>query len=121
MTFKKQLNTCEVQKYPTMNLDFENIANGFLIQLSYKQQKISESVVEDVVENVVEDVGEKLTENQEMILQIFENNPRISAKVVSEKIGISARKVEENISKLKQVNKLKRFGPAKGGYWKVVD
>ena len=48
-------------------------------------------------------------------------NPNISARDLSDIIGISQRKIEENISKLKQKGILKRIGPAKGGYWEVIE
>jgi ATP-dependent DNA helicase RecG len=34
---------------------------------------------------------------------------------------MSSRKVEENITKLKAFKLLKRIGPAKGGYWQVME
>jgi len=36
-------------------------------------------------------------------------------------IGISERKIKENIKKLKEKGLLKRVGPAKGGYWVVLE
>ena len=47
-------------------------------------------------------------------------NPNVSARDLSDIIGISQRKIEENISKLKKKGILRRIGPAKGGYWKVI-
>jgi ATP-dependent DNA helicase RecG len=35
-------------------------------------------------------------------------------------VGISARKVEQNIAKLKVKGILRRVGPAKGGHWEVL-
>jgi ATP-dependent DNA helicase RecG len=56
-----------------------------------------------------------------MILRLIRENPRTSARELSDKVGISARKVEENISKLKKKGLLKRIVPAKGGYWEVLE
>ena len=67
-----------------------------------------------------EKVGEKVTENQRKILELTNKNPHISAREISKVIGISQRKTEENISKLKQKGILKRIGPDKGGYWKAL-
>jgi len=52
-------------------------------------------------DNVRDKVGEKLTENQIIILNQMQNDPYISAKVLAEKVGISVRKIETNIKKLK--------------------
>jgi ATP-dependent DNA helicase RecG len=48
-------------------------------------------------------------------------NPTISASQLAEKIGISKRKILENISKLKLLGLVQRIGSAKGGYWIVVE
>lgn len=70
-----------------------------------------------------EKVGEKvedLTENQKLILEYLLENPRYSAVVLGEKIGISSRKVENNMKKLKDRGLLIRHGSPKKGYWEVV-
>ena len=41
------------------------------------------------------------------------------AKELSEHVGISSRKIEQNIGKLKELGLLRRIGPAKGGHWEV--
>ena len=58
--------------------------------------------------------------SSEKILSLIRENPKISAKEISEIIGISSRDVEKNIAKLKEKGFLKRVGPAKGGYWKII-
>jgi len=50
----------------------------------------------------------------------MQNDPYISAKVLAEKVGISVRKIETNIKKLKDMGYIKRIGPAKGGHWKII-
>jgi ATP-dependent DNA helicase RecG len=59
-----------------------------------------------VTERVGEKVGKSLTKNQRLIIKSMVGNPNISAKDLSDIIGISKRKIEENISKLKKrINK----------------
>jgi ATP-dependent DNA helicase RecG len=70
---------------------------------------------------VGEKVGEALTSNQRQILTLLRDNPRMAAREVAQHIGISSRKVEQNIAKLKALTLLKRIGPAKGGYWQVTE
>lgn len=65
-------------------------------------------------------VGEKVTKNQKKIIQFIIKNKCISAKELSILVGISSRKIEENIAKLKQKGFLKRIGSAKGGHWEVL-
>jgi len=76
---------------------------------------------EKVGEEVGEKVGEALTSNQRQILTLLRENPRMAAREVVQHIGISSRKVEQNIAKLKALTLLKRIGPAKGGYWQVIE
>ena len=74
---------------------------------------------EKVGEKVGERIGEKLTLNQEAIVREIIKDPRISARALAAIVGISSRKVEENMKKLKEQGRIIRIGPAKGGHWKV--
>lgn len=74
-----------------------------------------------VGEKVGDRVGENLTENQIKIISLLKTKPRTSAKELSEHVGISSRKIEQNIGKLKELGLLRRIGPAKGGHWEVLD
>lgn len=65
-------------------------------------------------------VGEKLTANRKKIIDHMMENKTISAKELSELVGISQRKIEENISWLKEKGLIKRIGPDKGGHWEIV-
>jgi len=71
-------------------------------------------------EKVGEKVGESLTPNQKRILSLLRQNTRLSARELAEEVGISSRKIEQNISRLKESGSLRRIGPAKGGYWEVL-
>jgi len=51
----------------------------------------------------------------------YTDNPNISARELAEIVGITSRKIEENIKKLKNMGLLKRIGPAKGGYWEIIE
>ena len=63
---------------------------------------------------VGEKVGEELSQNQDKILMLIRKNSGISAKILSEKIGISSRKIESNISILKSKKILKRIRSCQG-------
>ena len=65
-------------------------------------------------------VTEFMTPNQRQILALITIDSRISARELAEKVGISSRKVEGNISKLKALGYLRRNGSAKGGQWEIV-
>ena len=44
----------------------------------------------------------------------------MAAPELAEIVGISERKIEQNIATLKKLGRLKRIGPAKGGHWEVL-
>jgi ATP-dependent DNA helicase RecG len=70
--------------------------------------------MEKVGETVGVKVGEKVTENQRKILSEIGRDAYISAKELSNRVGISTRKIEDNIRKLKTKGLLRRIGPDKG-------
>jgi ATP-dependent DNA helicase RecG len=76
---------------------------------------------EKVTDRVTEKVTEKVTENQALILKEMNKDNHVTARLLSKFVGISERKIKENIKLLKNRGKLKRIGPARGGYWEVVD
>jgi len=75
------------------------------------QVKLFKKVTAKVVEN--------LTDNQKKIVDLIEANQNISARELAIEVGISHRKIQENIAKLKEAGILKRIGSAKGGHWEV--
>ncbi len=54
------------------------------------------------------------------IIKLILQNSSITIPEMALQIGITERSVERNIQKLQTEGKLKRVGPAKGGYWLVV-
>lgn len=86
---------------------------------SLREEKISGE------KKVVRKGGQKrwseLTEKQTKVLQIIEENPRISRKALALKLGINESAVQKHIENLKKREAIRRIGPAKGGYWEVVE
>ena len=62
-----------------------------------------------------------IDETQKRILNLMQQNPSVSAQSLSEEIGISKRKIEENIRTLRERSKIVRIGNAKSGHWEVLD
>jgi len=96
---------------------FENFQHGFKVVVSTNMHKVGEKVGEKVGDKV----GETLSANQEKIIELIKTNSFISANNLSKEIGISQRKVEENMRKLKEINRIKRVGPDRGGHWEVIE
>jgi ATP-dependent DNA helicase RecG len=57
---------------------------------------------------------------QVRILKAIAVNPKISARVISQKIGMTQRAVEKNIRELKQKKVLVRHGSPRYGEWEII-
>ena len=65
---------------------------------------------------------EKTVEKTEnIIFNLIEKNPKITAMELQTETGLSRRGVEYQLDKLKKEKKIKRFGADKGGYWKILN
>lgn len=75
----------------------------------------------EAIEKVGNEVGSRvgnLTENQQIIISSMKANRKVSATALAEIVGISKRKVEENMAKLKKLGVIERVGGTRG-YWEV--
>ena len=99
--------------YGLPNPKFENSPEGFMVTLY---------AVSDKVPNKVPDkVPDDLTVNQYKIIELLRENNRLSLMNLAELIGISKRKMLDNINTLKGKGRIERVGNPKSGYWKVID
>ena len=65
----------------------------------------------------------KFGDNQkssEIILELLKENPKLSAKKLSEKIGITSRAVEKQLASLVEKGFIKHEGSPKGGHWEIL-
>ena len=58
--------------------------------------------------------------SSEIILELLKENPKLSAKKLSEKIGITSRAVEKQLASLVEKGFIKREGSPKGGHWEIL-
>ena len=75
----------------------------------------------EAIEKVGNEVGNRvgnLTDNQQQIITSMQANRKVSASGLSEIVGISKRKIEENIAKLKKLGLVERVDGTRG-YWEV--
>ncbi len=86
-----------------------------------KDGETGEKILREGVEKGVEKGVEQLTLTRQKIISHMQKNKYISAKELSILVGISHRKIQENISWLKEKGLIKRIGPDKGGYWEIVN
>ncbi|WP_169305760.1 winged helix-turn-helix domain-containing protein [Sphingobacterium alkalisoli] len=65
--------------------------------------------------------GNSFSINQQAILKAITVNPRITLPELSAIVGINESNIQKNVKKLRDVGKISRVGPARGGYWKIID
>ena len=76
-------------------------------------------------QNVGDFVGDmsetKLTERQQIILNLIRELPTISAKQMSETLSVTTRTIERDLSLMKKAGALKREGKDNNGMWHVIE
>jgi ATP-dependent DNA helicase RecG len=106
-----------LREYGFSGPEFEINDNWFTI--IFKRPKMQ--YFEDSSELIRSKFGEGSEKSSEKILILIKQDHSISAREIAEIIGISRRAVEKHIANLKEIGKLKRIGPAKGGHWELVE
>jgi predicted HTH transcriptional regulator len=110
---------------------FEEKPNGFMVTVFKKKLKetdvpendsdrVTDRVPDKVPDKGPDRVPEHLTDNQRALLNLIAQDSTVSMSQMSEHIGISKRKVLDNINKLKAMGIVIRVGKKKGGHWKII-
>lgn len=71
-------------------------------------------------ENVGIDVGIDVSINEEKVLFMMSNAPKISVKEISERIGLTLRQTERIVAGMKQKGILRRVGTNRSGHWEII-
>ena len=113
-----------IKDYPGMRFNYKEVQDGFMSELRYNtvDKTVDKIKVPDRVPDKVPDrVPDNLTKNQSKIIQLLKTNNRLSLADLGRKIGMSKRKVLDNMNVLKDKGRIERIGSPRGGYWKVID
>jgi predicted HTH transcriptional regulator len=76
-----------------------------ILQRPQKNTEVNEKTVEKTVEKT--------------IIDLIKVNPKSTTKTMMVATGLTRRGVEYQLNKLKELGKIERIGPDRGGYWKV--
>ncbi|MDR0560276.1 MAG: Fic family protein [Prevotellaceae bacterium] len=74
--------------------------------------------VGEMSEKCRRNVGE-MSERQNKILEIIATNKTVSAQQLSELLNTTARTIEREIKKMREMNIIKRIGGDRGGHWQI--
>ncbi|PIV18635.1 MAG: hypothetical protein COS41_03775 [Elusimicrobia bacterium CG03_land_8_20_14_0_80_50_18] len=75
---------------------------------------------QDIGRRTVRKTSRKHPENIQKIINEISDNPNISMHELTQRLSLTEGSVRHHLSSLKKKGILKRIGPDKGGYWKVV-
>ena len=67
-----------------------------------------------------ENGSEIATGTAERILALLAHQPRLSARLLAQKLDLSARAVEKHLAALQVAGRLRRVGSARTGHWEVL-
>ncbi|NDC36113.1 MAG: Fic family protein [Synechococcaceae bacterium WB9_2_112] len=65
--------------------------------------------------------SEMVVGTAERILALLAASPRLSARLLAERLGLSSRAVEKHLAALQASGRLRRVGAARSGHWQVTD
>lgn len=117
--FERIREICKKENAPIPEIEFNE--NYFYVTFRQSKEYLKLAGEEEKVpEEVPERVTIKVTDKQKMILEEIKKDRFVTARHLAMIMGISERKIKENIKKLKDKGLLKRIGPNKGGYWEIL-
>ena len=70
---------------------------------------------------LVDGLVDGLVETQKKIIGLISKNKQVSKQELAKNICVSTTAIDKNILQLKKKGLLKRIGPAKGGYWEIIN
>ncbi|TAJ06667.1 DeoR family transcriptional regulator [Marinilabiliaceae bacterium JC017] len=109
----------EIKQYPSMSFDYREMGNGFLVTLSYTNQKITKDVLKDVPINVLKDVPKE--RRLDLLLSLIKDNNSITLEQMAKACGVTIKTIKRDIDKLKADRRIKREGGRKDGFWKILE
>ena len=76
----------------------------------------------DTTQKTTQKTAQKLSRKQEEILLYLKNNPKASRKDLTDNIiDLTEDGVKYNLKRLKEFGLIRRIGPDKGGFWKIIE
>ena len=96
-----------------------DLRNRYLHIHPTDEWRVQPNLVGDVASTREKEVVTR-EKTREKILLLMKVSPKITTSQMAEKLGISPKGVEWQISKLKADGSIRRIGPDNGGHWEVM-
>lgn len=100
---------------------FETTMGSIMVTIERPGKAKKSQTKDNVIGNVPDNVVDKLTNNQKSIIKIMKINPYVSVRELAPQVGISHRKIQENIAKLKEYGIIQRIAPQKVATGKLLN
>jgi ATP-dependent DNA helicase RecG len=100
------------------DIGFTDDRDGCLFTAIIRRKEMDDSMK---LSHIADEGSEKSSEkSSEKILRLLKAEPKLAAREIAGRLGITQRAVEKQIAKLKKEGRIRRIGPAKGGRWEVM-
>jgi len=96
-----------IKEFNTMMFDYEESGDGYLVTLSYTEQKTTQETAQE--------------NTKEKIIQLLKENSYYTKNDLMKILGKGDGTIKEHLANLKKEGKLERKGSTKSGYWKVLE
>lgn len=100
---------------------FETTMGSIMVTIERPGKAKKSQTKDNVTGKVPDNVVDKLTNNQNSIIEIIKINPYVSVRELAPQLGISHRKIQENIAKLKEYGIIQRIAPQKVATGKLLN
>lgn len=100
---------------------FETTMGSIMVTIERPGKAKKSQTKDNVTGKVPDNVVDKLTNNQKSIIKIMKINPYVSVRELAPQLGISHRKIQENIAKLKEYGIIQRIAPQKVATGKLLN
>jgi ATP-dependent DNA helicase RecG len=88
-----------------MKFEYKESGNGYLVTISYTNQKIDSSTTQKTT--------------KEKIIDYLREDSKLTREELAKTIGVSANAIKQHLANLQKENRLKRVGGRKSGYWEI--
>ena len=84
-----------------------------------QNKNVRKNVHKDVHKDVHKNNNDELTKIEKQILEIIEENPKITQSNIASKLKTVSKTIQRGIARLKEKEIIERIGSNRNGYWKI--
>ncbi|MBD3271181.1 MAG: winged helix-turn-helix transcriptional regulator [Elusimicrobia bacterium] len=92
----------------------------FFRAVFYRNPEYALKQISEISRKSIQKTSRKYPENIQKIIDVISENPNISMRELMQKLDLTEGSIRHHLFSLKKKGILKRIGPDKGGYWKVI-